>query len=135
MKTDTLHGGRNLTVLFNNGSRNEITVRQIKLGEYQRAFPLIGDEMKLVAFATVMPQNTPDPSDYVIEEINPEHYEAVRAAVWEVNAKGFFVYAARQRDANRADLKEMPPEVIKALTERITSTLRTPSPTSPPIRG
>ena len=128
MKSDTLHGGRQMTVKFNDGTEREITVRQIKVGEYQRAFPLIGDELKLVTFATGLHQQE-------VEEIAPEHYELVRAAVWEVNAKGFFVYAARQRAANQEALKDLPAEALKALSEKIASTLRMQSPTSPPTRA
>lgn len=127
-KTDTLLGGRYLTVLFNDETTRELIVRQIKVGEYQRAFPLISDELKLVAFATGL-------TEAELNEVNPEHYEALRAAVWEVNAKGFFFYAARQRDANQAALKELPPEALKALLEKIASTLRMPSPTLPPTRA
>jgi hypothetical protein len=41
MKTDTLLGGRDLTAVFNDETKREVRVRQIKVGEYHRAFPLI----------------------------------------------------------------------------------------------
>ena len=123
--TDTLHGGRELTVQLVSGETKIITVRQIRVGEYRRAFPLIADEIKLVAFAAGI-------TEAELDEIVPEHYELLQAALWEVNAKGFFAYAARTRRVNEDAMVGLPPELLKSLSDKLASTLPTPSPASPP---
>ncbi len=128
MKTDTMHGGRDLTVVFNDETKREIKVRQIKVGEFNTAFPLLADEAKLVAFTTGL-------TEAELNEVVPEYYELLRAAVWEVNEKGFFPRAARMREQNVAAFKELPPEMQKEKIALAESTWLTQSRASPPRRG
>jgi len=124
-KSDTLHGGREITVQLISGETKAILVRQLRVSEYRKAFPLIGDEIRLVAFASGL-------TEAELDEIVPEHYELLQAALWEVNAKGFFAYAARTRRVNEDALVGLPPELLKSLSDKIASTLPTPSPALPP---
>ena len=111
-KTDTLHGGRNLTVDLLGGGSRAVTVHQIQISRYNEAFRLMADELKLVAFATGLTGSE-------LDNIQPEHYELLRAAVWEVNAKGFFAYADRTLTANKNALRELPPEILKSFLDKL----------------
>jgi hypothetical protein len=104
MNASTLFGGRPLLVIYEptdanlEPRREEIRVRQIKLKDYERGFALIDDEIALAAFC-VDPGRDKD----WVETLTAESYEELHTVVEEVNAKGFFVYAARRSQQLKAD--------------------------------
>ncbi len=81
-------------------TKEEWTVRQVQLGEYQKAFPLIDDEFALVALCTGRSKEA------IIANLSPESYESVAAAVRSVN-RSFFAYASR-RVANHLRMMGVP---------------------------
>ena len=119
-KTDTLLG-RTVPVKFEDGTAGEIVVHQLRIVEYKKAFPVIGDEVAIVAMAT-------DQTKARIESLTPESYEVLQAAVQEVNANGFFIYAGRQMAATAKNLSALPADVLQAALSQFTS--RTSSPVS-----
>ena len=143
-KITTLFGGKKCSVQFADGRTEEITVRQLPLGEYERAFQFLDDELAITALICGKDKNwltgtPPDASDSIL----PEHYEMLQADAREVNAKGFFAWSARRQAREAAALNEkiaamakLSPEQLKAATEsgaRLMSP--TSSPTSPRPRG
>ena len=94
-KTTTLFGGKEINVVHDGGKTGTLTVRQFKLVEYPRLLPLLDNEMELCA-AACMNGDSRSSSLRDIQSLTPESYEAVYAAVREVNAKGFFTWSARQ---------------------------------------
>jgi len=89
----TLMGGRLVKVTLLDGTEIEVKVRQLPLGEYDRAFPLSEDEIALVAFICEQPKSWAD-------ILTPESYELLFATAQEVNAKGFFAFCRRRIEAN-----------------------------------
>lgn len=126
---DTLFGGRTVPATFTDGHTDDVRVRQLPLAEYERAFVLREDEFALTALCCAQEKDW-------ISTLTPDSYEALRAAAEEVNAQGFFAYAARrakrEREALAAQLElasQMPPETLKLAME---SGLKSTSPTSSP---
>lgn len=103
----------------------ELVVKQFTLDEYDKALPLLDDERALVAWACGKTKKE-------ISDLTPESYEALQAAVWEVNEKGFFPFARRQIDGVIKNLSSLPPELMQAQMEKMI--LRARSQTSPPPR-
>lgn len=117
---EALFGGRNLTIIHEDGAAEEIKVRQLHLADYEKGLRLVQDEFGLVAFICGK-----DKAWLLAEDgaaLKPEAYELLRAAAWEVNEKGFFTFAARKvADQKRAQeeiiksLADLPPETVKAV--------------------
>jgi hypothetical protein len=126
MNTDTLLGGRKLTITFNDKTTREVTVRQIQVREYVTLFPKLDHEIALVAAVCGIPANE-------IGAVDPTSYELLYAAVQEVNEKGFFVWSARQLARAQNQMAGMPPEMVKQIMERTVSAA--PSPSMPPPLG
>ena len=120
--TTTLFGGRDLPVKFEDGKEAILTVRQLRLRDYQKALLVMDDEIGLTALVC-------DAKRGVIEALHPDSYEAAFKAVQEVNKEGFFVFAARQAERAAVNLRNLPPELVEKM---ISSRL---SPISPPARG
>jgi hypothetical protein len=78
-----------VTVALVDGTEQEWTVRQVQLGEYQKAFPLIDDEFALVALCTGRSKEA------ILANLTPESYETAASLVREVN-RSFFAYASRR---------------------------------------
>src|ERR1022692_3142636 len=96
-KSETLFGGRDAQALHEDGSVQGIKVRQLRLGEYERAFALIEDEIAFTAFCCSGSGVSPDPAGtgggYERAwslTLQPESYETLQLAAREVNEKGFF---------------------------------------------
>ncbi|HEX3855968.1 MAG TPA: hypothetical protein VHY30_01585 [Verrucomicrobiae bacterium] len=125
MSHETLHGERKVPVAFADGqSATDFTVKQFRIGDYQKALALYADEIGLVAFACGKIKKE-------IESLEPESYERLHAAVQELNEKGFFVYAARQEKRGQEMISAMPPEMVQAAFGRFLSP--PPSPGLPPV--
>jgi len=122
-KTDTLLG-RTIKVKFEDGSEAEISVRQLRIGEYKKAFGSIGDEIAIVAIATDQPKSR-------IETLTPGSYEDIQAAVQEVNANGFFSYAGRQMAAATRNLATLPADVLQVALKQFTSQTSSPASRAP----
>jgi hypothetical protein len=126
MSNDTLFGSRTLHVTFEDGRKAEIKISQFRLRQYQQAFPLLDDELGLVALASNNPRG-------VIEALHPASFEEAIKAVREVNAEGFFTFAERRMERGAASMRNLPPEIL----ERLLQAKRFPSPPlsppSPPI--
>ena len=134
---DTLFGGRLAAVLHEDGQREEIKIIQLRLGDYEKAFQLIEDEIALTAFCCRTVQDSESRiqnSKAWAETLQPESYELVQASVREVNAKGFFSYAERrtlrqqqQQEKMFAALGALPPEMLNRVMELGRATLAAPS--------
>jgi hypothetical protein len=136
----TLFGGRKAPVQFNDGRTEEITIRQLALRDYEKAFAVLDDEMALTALICGREKawllgSKEDGSD----GITTDCYEALQVHIQEVNAKGFFVWSRRraakarqQMQENAALMAAMPPEAMRAAIEAGTKPLPTSSPASVP---
>lgn len=131
-KTTTLFGGRTVPVLQLDGAAAEVTVRQLPLGDYERAFALADDEIALTAFLCGQPKEW-------AYALAPESYERLQAAAQEVNAKGFFAWVGRrlqreqaQQQAMLAAMSSLPPDVLKAAIQAGQSISPTSLPKPPP---
>ena len=127
-KTHTLFGGAKINVILEDGSAQEWTVRQIRLREYQAGFKLIEDEFGLVGLAC-------DVKRTVVETLSPDSFTEVYAKVEEVNAKGFFTYAARQRERAAEMLQRLPLELVAQAMAQNLPTSSMLSPHMPPPRA
>ncbi len=147
LKTETLLGGRSQSVCLEDGTILQVKVRQLRLDEYERAYPLLTDEFAFTAFCCSPGSVGPAPSialvpytrDWIMT-LDPESYEALQLAAREVNAKGFFFYAQRRQAVDQAEadrqyqqFAELPPDIRKEFVEtglgmKERSTSPTPSP-------
>lgn len=134
MNNDTLFGSRVLQVTFEDGRAGEMTIHQFRLKQYQQAFPLLDDELGLVALAAGSTRG-------VIEALHPKSFEAAYTALKEVNAEGFFTWSERQMARGAANLRNLPPEMLERVLQNQvarkppmdpTSRWSMPSPLSPP---
>jgi hypothetical protein len=139
----TLFGGRLATVKFNDDRTEEITVRQLKLRDYEAAFKKINDEIDLTAFICGKTKEwlagkQEDGSDGIVafsfEGATGIGYEELQALCREVNKLGFFVWAKRRADRDQAQMAEqlsimaqMPPEMVRLTTEAGLTALKVPS--------
>jgi hypothetical protein len=135
-KLITLFGSTQIMITREDGTAEEVRVRQLRLVEYQPALKLVGDEMAITGFCTSLNDTPAAPcnKDFILQ-LHPKSYEALVAKVREVNAEGFFYYAARRQadeDAINArwlkQAADLPPEVLKAAFERGSSLSGTSSP-------
>lgn len=95
METKTMN--RVIQVQFGDGRSEEITIRQLALRDYERAYKLIEDEMAITALicGKDMPWLLGSKEDGT-DGVTPESYEQLREAARETNAAGFFVWAHRK---------------------------------------
>lgn len=112
----TLFGKKVVEVIFEDSRQGEFTVNQLKLKDYPAAMKLLDDEFGFAAIVCGVNRG-------LIEALHPESYERVNAAVREVNANGFFTYAARQNERAAENLRNLPPELIeKMISSRLPAT-------------
>jgi hypothetical protein len=128
LKTHTLFGGIKVEVILEDGTKQEWTIRQIKVREYQVAFRLIDDEPGLMAIAC-------DVKRPAVETLSPESYSTVYSTMQEVNQGGFFIFAGRQKERAAEMLERLPAELVAQAMLANRSTSLTPSPLIPPPRG
>lgn len=146
-KTQTLFGGRLVAFNFEDGTTGEVKVAQLCLADYEKAYALMHDEKDEIAF-TAFCCFEPEPAQRKTRDwaltLHPESYELLQAAVQEVNAKGFFSFAARRRqqeqkaqEAMFAALANLPPETIQAAADLGKSGLNSPTsvPRPQPMRN
>lgn len=142
-KNETLFGGRDAIALHEDGSKTAIRIRQIPLGQYPKAYSLLEDEFALTAFCCCPtgPAGVGEPfsKDWVLTLL-PECYEELQAAAREVNERGFFAYARRQKEREQEAMKveltalsALDPEMLKAAAAvgadgRSTSAMPSPRP-------
>ena len=103
---------KTVAVTFENGQTEDMPVHEIKLREYPVALKQVDDEFALVGLACRRAKT-------VIQDLTPASYEAVMAAVWQVNEHGFFSYARRQEKLGAERLSRMGPQAVEALGEAI----------------
>ena len=127
-KTITLLGGKTIAVQFESGTPGELKIRQFRLAEYEDAFRAHDDEFALVARACGRTRE-------FIQTLAPESYEQALATVREVNAHGFFAFAARRLERAAANLKQLPAELVEKMIERQKATSPMRSPILPPPAG
>jgi hypothetical protein len=127
-ETDTLFGGRKVPVVYADGSSEEITVRQLPLAEYDRAFFLLEDEMSVVAYICGKAKQwlTGHAPQYD-KAVRPESYQLLQAAAWEVNAGGFFSYADRAVKRQLAQLNALKPDKFETALAKGAALARSPS--------
>lgn len=87
------------------GTRETVTLRQLKVREYPAARLVVGDEPRLLELMCDRPAGW-------AESLSPQSYEELTARVPEVNAL-FFACSARQA---RTQMALLPPEIRTALT-------------------
>ena len=104
----TLNGFHPITVVLEDGKTMEVKVRQIRLREYQKAFRLMDNEPALVALVTQQTQQQ-------VETWSPESFEAVYTKLQEVNAAGFFTFAARQFERAAQQMRNLPGVMVEKI--------------------
>ena len=104
----TLHGFHVVSITLEDGSPAEVKVRQIRLREYQTAFRLMDNEPALVALVTQQTQQQ-------VEAWSPESFEAVYTKLQEVNAAGFFTFAARQLERAAQQMRNLPGVMVEKI--------------------
>lgn len=124
-KIESLVRHRLLTVVHGDGRQEEWTLHQFKLAQYPQALRIAGDEIALVALAC-------EKTKAQIEALHPECYELLQAAVWELNEKGFFAYAARQQKRGEETLAGLPPDVVRNVFKQFLSPPPPPGSRQPP---
>jgi hypothetical protein len=102
----TILGSRNIEVTSSEGATETVSIHQISLKDYERAFAAIDDEFELAAIVTGRDKK-------FILSLSPESYESVRIILEEING-GFFVYADRQMAKLAKRLNSMSAHVIAA---------------------
>jgi hypothetical protein len=116
----TLFGGVDFQVIYEDGTGETVRVRQLRLVEYEKAWPLISDEFAIAAFCASLPAtpSVPCTKEWAMK-LHPAIYEKLLAKVREVNEEGFFTFAARKQAAQEEiDLRfikqaaELPPEFL-----------------------
>lgn len=142
-KTTALFGGKLVAVVFEDGTTNNISVRQLKLADYESAFAIADDEIAITAFCCRLPDPAAKPftRPWALT-LTPESYELLQATAQEVNAKGFFAYAERRKQKLSVENRDMlaamgnlPPETLKLAMELGRSASLTSSPRPRPIPG
>jgi hypothetical protein len=134
-KMIALFGGADLAVLYEDGTAETVRVRQLRIGEYEKACPLMQDEFAITAFCTSLSATPAVPCNREwILKLAPLSYESLCAKVQEVNGQGFFAFSARKQAAQEAEnlrwikqAAELPAEVLAAAIKRGQSILRTSS--------
>jgi hypothetical protein len=84
--------GRVVTVQFDDSTEQQMTLRAIRLADYDQALVLVQDEISLVAYCLGKSR------EFVTDEghaITPECFEELSEAVQDMN-KAFFAYCARK---------------------------------------
>ena len=99
-KNYTFFRGKTVSVVLEDGVTAIFTVRQFRLREYKALLPKTGDEIELVAAACGKTRAE-------IEAVQPASYEALYAALKEVNADGFFTFAARRMADGQREIQNM----------------------------
>lgn len=135
-KIISIFGGTQLTVTFEDQTTASIRIRQLRMAEYEKAMPLIADEIALTAFCCSLDATPESPcSKNWAMNLHPTSYETVQAKVREVNQEGFFIYASRkQEQENKLNAQwmrlaaDLPPEVLENVTKLGMSASRTLSP-------
>lgn len=113
-KTATVFG-RKVIVQFDDGTHQEMTMRQVRMGDYDHALALVQDEIALVAYCLGKSR------EWVTDEghaITPESFEELSTAVLEMNP-AFFAFCARKIRTQ-----------MKLLSVAETTAPRSPLPTS-----
>jgi hypothetical protein len=133
----TLFGGQLETALHLDGSTTAVKVRQLCLGDYDRAFRFMDDEIAFTAFCCIDPEieaAKPKSKDWALT-LQPESYEVIHAAAESVNAKGFFVYADRRRVSEQQQqerlfmaMAALPPEALAEAMRQGARTLESQMP-------
>lgn len=126
MNTDTLSGGREITLHFHGAPSKEIKVEQIRVTKYKKVFPLMDDEIALAKFIAGLDESE-------METITQESFALLNKTVKEVN-KGFFAFADQLQEKAQAQLAAMTPEQRTAIMKMVPQLSSAPSPTSPPPR-
>jgi hypothetical protein len=130
-KTETQFGGRLVKVILLDGSEAEFKVRQLPLGEYQRAMSLVEDEIALTALICGHEKKWAD-------NLTPESYEQLFNVAQEVNANGFFAFAKRRQARAAEELQTMLPLLASMSPEAIQKAMQmglNSQTTSPRPRG
>jgi hypothetical protein len=116
-KNITLNGGKTITVILDSGATESVKVLQIKVRQYESAFPLVADEPALVGLLCGKEKAW-------ALMLTSESYEAILETGREVNQRGFFSYCQRrtelQEKQNAAMIGMMaglPPETIKTFVD------------------
>lgn len=90
-KTATVFG-RQVIVQFDDGTHHQMTLKQVRMGDYDHALALVQDEIALVAYCLGKSR------EYITDEghaITPESFEELSLAVQEMNP-AFFAFCARK---------------------------------------
>lgn len=127
-KNDTLWP-RRLTLARADGAQCEMELRPLPLREYDRAWAAMDDEFAFAAVCTGCSRDQ-------ILELAPDAFEALMAAIRDINARGFFAWSAR-RQARIAEAARVNMEAIAALPPELAREIlaNAISPSSSPQRS
>ena len=119
-KDEKARGGAEYTATMQDGTTEEILIRQIKVGSWRKAAANWGDEMKLVALYA-------DKSLEWVGNLSPESYDAIATEGARIN-RPFSNYCSREEVTNVQRARILAPDQFNS----ILSTVLPPSPTSLP---
>jgi len=104
-------GGNVVSVTYEDGRTEQLTVRYFKLKDYQKAFELLGNEIAFMAFACNKTLNE-------FQALTPESYEAAQVMVSKINQETFYKWAERQKARNMEVLNELPLELLEKTLQK-----------------
>lgn len=116
-KDEQARGGAEYTATMQDGSTEEILIRQIKVGEYRKAWVAWGDEMRIVALYCSKPIEW-------VANLSPESYEHIATEGARINLP-FTNYCRREENATFNRARIMAPDHINAVLNSVL-----PNPTS-----
>ncbi len=146
-KSETLFGGRTVSVQHEDGTTEDVKVRQLRLADYEDAYKRSEDEFEFTSFCCSATGSEAPLTKVWALSLQPQSYERLQIAAQEVNAAGFFQFASRKKDreqqAERRANERLAEMIVLLPSEKIAqalelgagraSTSRTPSP-KPPAR-
>lgn len=109
----------------------EITVHQLKLGQYPEALRMMENEIAFTQFCCSARATADDGQTWRpirVLELHPDTYVPVQRAAEELNRDGFFGYAGRQAERTAINLRNLPPDVIEKLISQQLSRILPPKP-------
>lgn len=116
----TLFGGRPESVEVADHEKRqfvkeEVTIRQLPVGCYQKAFEVHGDEIQMVGLYVDRPKEW-------VERLRPSSYNRIAEEGRKMNAD-FFVYCSRLAERQMEELRRTAPDLFAEIRSRATEAL------------
>lgn len=119
-KDEQARGGAEYTAVMQDGTTEEILIRQIKVGNWRKAASNWGDEMKLVALYS-------EKSLEWVGNLSPESYDVIATEGARIN-RPFSNYCSREEATNIQRARILAPDHLNSILNTAL-----PSPTNSPI--